>query len=286
MKNVVIGGTGTVGSLVVNELLARKEEVRVVTRSAEKAKALPAGVEGVVADLTDPTTLDAVFANAQHVFMANPVGMTETHEGLLAVNFAKAHNVKRFVYLSVHHMDQAVHIPHFGSKLPIETALKSVGLTHTILRPNNFYQNDAWMKDALTQYGVYGMPIGDIGCSRVDARDIAELAVLAMTHNGHENKTYNVVGPQLWNGAATAEIWGSELGKKVSYVGNDLDAWEKSAASMMPAFMVYDMKIMFRFFQEKGLKGTDADLSLLTKLLGHAPRSFGDFVNETVQAWK
>ena len=50
MKTLVVGGTGTTGGAVVGGLLARGEQVRVMTRSAEKARALPAGVEGVVGD--------------------------------------------------------------------------------------------------------------------------------------------------------------------------------------------------------------------------------------------
>ncbi len=46
MKILVIGGTGVVGSQVVRELLARKMDVRVLTRSADKARGLPAGAEG------------------------------------------------------------------------------------------------------------------------------------------------------------------------------------------------------------------------------------------------
>ncbi len=53
MMTLVMGGTGTVRSQVVKELLSRKVETFVFTRSAEKAKELPAGVEPVVGDLLD-----------------------------------------------------------------------------------------------------------------------------------------------------------------------------------------------------------------------------------------
>jgi hypothetical protein len=53
----------------------------------------------------------------------------------------------------------------------------------------------------------------------------------------------------------------------------------------MPAFMVFDFKLMYAFFQEKGLRAAPGDLEKLTALLGHAPRRFDDFAAETARAW-
>ena len=70
MTILVIGGTGTVGSQVVHELLARKAVVRVLTRSADKAKGLPGGSEGVLGDLLDPGTVRSVFKGIDSVFIS------------------------------------------------------------------------------------------------------------------------------------------------------------------------------------------------------------------------
>lgn len=286
MKILAIGGTGTVGSQVVQELLARNAEVQVLTRSADKAKGLPAGVQGVTGDLLDPGTVRSVFRGVDGVFMLNAVSLTETHEGLMALNGASMSGVKHFVYMSVHNLDQAPHLPHFGSKLPIESALKSSGMRYTILRPNNFYQNDYWVKDALLQYGMYPQPIGYVGLSRVDARDIAEAAAIALTTSGHEGQTYNLVGPDVHTGKSTADVWSRALGKSVVYGGNDLDAWEQQSLQYLPAWMVFDFRLMYAFFQKNGLKATPTDIERQTKLLGHAPRSFEDFTRETARTWK
>ena len=86
MKILVIGGTGTVGSQVVRELLACQMDVRVLTRSADKAKSLPAGAQGVTGDLLDPGTVRSVFRGMDGVFLLSGVSTTETHEGLMALN--------------------------------------------------------------------------------------------------------------------------------------------------------------------------------------------------------
>jgi uncharacterized protein YbjT (DUF2867 family) len=203
----------------------------------------------------------------------------------MAVNGARMAGAKKLVFLSIHRLDEAPHLPHFGAKIPIEAAVKASGIPFTILRPNNFYQNDLWYKDAMLGHGVYPQPFGDAGLSRVDVRDIAEVAALALTSDAAKNETVNLVGPDLLTATGTAATWGGVLGRKIAYGGNDLDAWEKASLAYLPAFAVFDFRLMYQFFQEKGLKATPADLERLTALLGRAPRRFDEFAAETARAW-
>src|SRR5207245_11667992 len=97
---------------------------------------------------------------------------------------------------SVHHGQDAPHVPHFGSNVAVEAAIAASGIPHTVIRPNNYYQNDEWFRDVMLQHGVYPQPIGEVGLSRVDVRDIAEAAAIALTEPGHDGKTYNLVVPE------------------------------------------------------------------------------------------
>jgi uncharacterized protein YbjT (DUF2867 family) len=286
MRHLVLGGTGTVGSLVVRGLLDKGEAVRVLTRSPEHAKALPKGAEAVLGDLTDPGTYEKIFAGFDNLFLLTANGPSDLMEGLAAVNEAKRTRAKRVVHLSIHDVEKCAEAPHFASKIAIERALKESGLPHTILRPNNFYQNDYWSKDVILQYGVYPQPIGDVGLSRVDARDIGEAAVRALTEGGHFGKTYALVGPGAVTGKDCAAEFAKALGKPVAYGGNDLAAWAKSMAPYLPAWAVYDYALMYAAFQAKGLKATAAQLAETRAILGREPRKFADFVSETVAAWK
>ena len=137
----------------------------------------------------------------------------------------------------------------------------------------------------MLKYGVYPQPMGDVGLSRVDVRDIAEAAAIALTSDSHGGQTYNLVGPDVVTGRSTAEAWTRALGKPVAYGGNDLDAWEKQSLQYLPAWMVFDFRLMYAFFQEKGLKATPADVERLTSLLGHPPRGFQSFAAETAKLW-
>ena len=286
MKTLVLGATGTVGSQVTRGLVARGQAVRVLTRSADKAKSLPAGVEARVGDLTSPRELGPVFDGVDKLFLLNAVSPTETQEGLSALDWAKTVGVRTLVYLSVQHVERGPHIPHFGGKFAIEAAIRESGLDYTILQPNNFYQNDYWLKDAILSYGVYAQPIGNVGLSRVDVRDIAAAAVNVLTTDAHRNQTYVLAGPDALTGADCAAAYSRHLGKPVAYMGDDLDAWEQQAITMLPGWMAFDFKIMYRFFQEHGLRATAADLDKMQKVVGHAPRAFDAFVAEAVGSWR
>jgi uncharacterized protein YbjT (DUF2867 family) len=285
MKVLVTGGTGTVGSQVVGELLSRGVDVQVLTRDASKAAKLPAGAKAVVGDLSKVETVRTVFKGVDGVFLINTVTPTEVQEGILSVCGLRGENVKRLVYVSVHHADQAPWLPHFGGKLGVEEAVRKSGVPSTILRPNNFYQNDYFFKDVILQHGVYPQPIGNAGLHRVDVRDIAEAAAVALTTSGHEGQTYDLVGPEAHTGESTAAAWSRALGRPVVYGGDDLEAWEKQALQFMPDYLVYDFKHMYDFFQTKGLKASPEAIDRQTRLLGHAPRSYGAFVSETASAW-
>jgi uncharacterized protein YbjT (DUF2867 family) len=282
-KTMVIGGTGTVGSQVVKELLARGVEVRVMTRSADRIASLPKGVEGVVGSMQQPESLPSVFAGADSLFLITPVDRDETVQGIEAADAAVAAGIKRIVYLSVHKADKALTIPHFVSKLPVEGVIRSSGVEYTILRPSNFYQNDLAVLDAI-RAGIYPQPSGSIGTHRVDVRDIAEAAAIALTQPGHSGKTYSLVGPRAWTGPQIAATLTQHLGKPVTYVGDDLKAWATQMRTFLPHWLVRDLEIMYQFFLNNGLLATQAEIDEITAVLGHAPRSYEAFIKEVLPA--
>lgn len=286
MKILVIGGTGTVGSQVVSGLLKKHHEVHVLTRSTEKAMQLPAGVHAAVGSLEEPKTLAKPMRDKDAVFLLNGLAQNETQQGLAAVGSARANGVRKIVYMSVHNLESAPHIPHFASKIPIQNAIRESKMAWTFIQPNSFFQNDLWFRDAITQFGVYPQPIGDMGMSRVDVRDIADASVNALTEPGHEGKIYPLVGPDIHTGESTADVYSRLLAREVRYGGNDLEAWEKAAKGHYPDWLLHDLKIMYAHFQKHGLRATTHDHGLQAKVLGHAPRRFVDFVAEIAPGWQ
>jgi len=286
MIPLVIGGTGTVGSQSVRKLVEGGINVRVMTRDTGRFAALPKGAVGVVGDLENPTSLREAFKGADSLFLITPLSPTETLQGIAAVEAAKSAGIRRIVYMSVYLPKGSEHIPHFKSKIPVEEAVQQSRLEWTILRPNNFFQNDHWFQEAITKYGVYPQPIGSKGMHRVDVRDIADAAVNALTQPGHHAQIYPLNGFDLLTGADVARIWGRHLGREVRYAGDDLDAWAAQARNALPEWMVNDFRIMYQYFQQSGFRATEADFTQQRKGVGHEPRSFEAFVSEIAPRWK
>jgi uncharacterized protein YbjT (DUF2867 family) len=283
MKVLVIGGTGTVGSAVVAALEAGGYEPRVMTRSAEKASQLRPGTERVVADLEQPATLPAAFTGVDGVFLLVAVSRTETAQGLAGVEAAKAAGLRRIVYMSVGMPPGSDVVPHIASKIPVERSVQASGIPWTILRPNNFFQNDIWLREAIMTYGVYPQPIGSRGLNRVDVRDIADAAANAFTRGVGGIVPLN--GPRGLTGDDTARIYSERLKRPVRYGGDDLDAWAKQASTMFPPWMVHDFRIMYDYFIRKGAPASGTDFAAQEILLGRAPRPFEAFVEELAKEW-
>ncbi|MGH7550119.1 MAG: SDR family oxidoreductase [Gemmatimonadota bacterium] len=283
MRVLVIGGTGTVGSEIVSQLRKRGVDTRVLTRSPEKEGS--AGVEYVAGDLEKPESLAPAFEGVDRAYLLTPLHPRETELGLSAIRAASEAGVERIVLQTVHRAGQAPHIPHFASKLEMLQVIREAGIPWVDLAPNSFFQNDLRYRDALLKHGVYPQPIGHAGASRVDVRDIAEAAIVTLLEPGYEERSIAVVGPKVLTGEGTAEIWSRVLDRPVRYIGDDLEAWSSQVRGIIPDWMVGDLAMMYRFFQEKGLAATDEELDDMRRILGREPRPFGDFAAETASRW-
>lgn len=286
MKILVTGGTGTVGSAVINALHERNADIRALVRDKSKAQHLPHDVELVAGDLLDPVSVENALANVDKVYLLNAVVPDELTQGLIVFGLAKRMGISQLVYHSVFQAERFKDVPHFASKFAIEQALKQFELPYTILRPNYFFQNDALLQQPLTGAGIYPMPLGPAGVSAVDVRDIAAAAATVLTTVGHAGQTYNLVGPKPLSGPRAATIWSNALGKDVHYPGEDFDAYEKQMRQLMPAWSAFDLRMMFQGYCERGFVASADDITTLTHLLGHQPLDYEAFVQETVAGWQ
>src|ERR1035438_4941039 len=277
MKILVTGGTGHVGSEVVKELQKRKADVRILIRKEETPA--PAGVQVMVGDLLDPVSVQKAMHGVDKLYLLNAVAPDELTQGLIAYDLAKKLKLKHIVYHSVFRVERFKDVPHFASKLAIESALREFEVPFTIIRPNYFIQNDATLKDALMKAGIYPAPLGNIGISVVDIRDIAEATAIVLTSDEHDGKTYNLNGPEALSGPKAASIWSKLLGKEIRYAGHDMDDFEEQMRKSAPSWSAFDIRMMFQGYLERGFVAETGDVEKLTKLLGHAPHE--DFAAET-----
>src|SRR3954464_2230371 len=179
MTILVTGATGTVGRQIIEQLVKRGADVCALVRDPAKAN-LPAGVNVVKGDLLDVDSLRGAFSGVSTLFLLNAVTPDEFTQALIALNRAHEAGIRRVVYLSVIHCDLYLNVPHFAGKFGVERMIEQMGFEATILRPAYFMQNDLTIKDVVTGYGVYPMPIGSKGLAMIDTRDIAEIAAIEL----------------------------------------------------------------------------------------------------------
>ncbi|MNZ72494.1 NAD(P)H azoreductase [compost metagenome] len=286
MSILVIGATGTIGSLITKGLASAGAEVKALVRQAGKCD-FPAGVTEVVADLTDVPSMRVALSSVRTLFLLNAVTPDEVTQALITLNLAQEAGIERIVYLSVIHADKFTNVPHFTGKHTVERMIESFNIPATILRPAYFMQNDRMVQQTIQNYSVYPMPIGSAGVSMIDARDIADVAVAELLRRDKapsalDRVTLELVGPQALTGASVAKIWSSALGRDIAYGGDDVAAFEGQLASYGPTWLAYDMRLMMAGIQKFGMQATEGTVEQLQTIIGHPLRTYEDFVREAI----
>ena len=269
---------------MVKELKKRDADLRVLVRKPNE-ESLP-GVEMVVGDLLDPVSIEKALQGVDKLYLLNAVTPDELTQGLIAYDLARKRKLSHVVYHSVFRVEHFKDVPHFASKLAIESAIREFDVPFTIIRPNYFFQNDASFKDILNKMSVYPNPLGLVGISAVDIRDIAEATAITLMSSEHFGKTYNVNGPAILSGPKAASIWSEVLGKEIKYAGDNLDAFEGQMRKHGPSWAAFDIRMMFQGYLERGFVAEDGDAATLKDLLGHNPRTYEDFARETMREWQ
>ncbi|NNG23853.1 NmrA/HSCARG family protein [Telluria aromaticivorans] len=285
MTILVTGATGKVGRQVVDQLVQRGAAVRALARKPADAGLLP-GVDVVQGDLLDVDALRAAMSGVSTLFLLNAVAADEFTQALVTLNVARQAGVERVVYLSVIHSDVYVDVPHFAGKFGVERMLEQLDFSATILRPAYFMDNDLTIKDVVTGYGVYPMPVGARGLAMIDSRDIGEIAALELIRRDQASEALpleriNLVGPDTLTGAQLAAIWTEVLDRPIVYGGDDTAAFEQNLRQFMPGWMAYDMRLMAERFLSDGMVPDTGDAARLVRLLGRPLRSYRDFAAET-----
>lgn len=276
----VVGGTGRLGVHCVSALQRTGAQVRVIARGAAGIVALPDGAQGYAGDLDLPPSLAPALDGATAMMLITTNGPRETAQGSAAVAAAITAGVRRIAFLSLPRT-----APHYGVKRPVEDAIVSSGLEACILRSNYFNQTDLGMRASILDSGIYPLPIGSVGVSRVDCRDIAAIAAAMLTRAGAPEPELDLSGPAPLSGEQVAACWSSACGKPVRYVGDDLDAWCASLATV-PEALRLQMRALMEFFQRGGGVAPPGNARQLEAIIGRPLLGFGAFATEVAEAWR
>jgi uncharacterized protein YbjT (DUF2867 family) len=271
---LVTGGTGRVGRHVVAGLLERGMAVRVLTRDPERARELLGDdIELVKGDFTQPATLAPAVAGVERVYLVTPGAPDQVEQERNVVEAARRGGVSHIVKQSVIGASTESPSALVRWHAEAERVVEASRLSFTLVRPTLFMQLAAELVGA---DGAIYSSVGEARLAFVDTRDVAAVAIAALTSRWHEGKTYTVTGPQAltWSEAA---VQLSSASRPVRYVPVPEEAVRESLASFMPEWRV-EPTLEFNRAIAGGLM--DAVTGAVEAVTGKRPRSFADFVRE------
>jgi len=216
---LVTGATGKIGIELVRQLWARGEPVRAFDRNRAHCKAITLpGLDLVEGDFNKPQTVARGLVGVDRLFLLIPSSSEVEKLQRNFVDAAKRNNVRHIVNLSKLGADERAKGRFQRYHGAVENYIRRSGIPFTFLRPNLFMQSLLDFRSTISSKGEFYGLAGDGKVSLVDVRDIAAVAVRALTEPGHEGKTYDLTGPESLTHAEIAEQLSKALGKHVEYV--------------------------------------------------------------------
>jgi uncharacterized protein YbjT (DUF2867 family) len=282
---LVTGATGTIGSQLVSALKGRGDvTVRVAVRDAAKAEALKGGnVTPVDFEYTRTDLIQKAVEGVEKLFLVTPFSPDQVDLAARLVDFAKAAGVKHIVKLSAFGADFEPGIQLGRWHRTVERYIVGSGVKYTFLRPNNFMENFINFYPPGQDGNIY-LPWGQGACSFIAGADVAAVAATALTSGGHENKAYELTGPEAFTIGQAAATLGEVSGRKVSYVDVPEAAAKKAMLGLgLPEWMV-DAMMELHGIDKAGYAAQVTDT--VRKVTGRDPIRFAEFARQHAARWK
>ena len=278
-NTLVVGAAGHFAGLVVPALAARGVRPRALVRTppqADTARRNGAG-EVVFGDLRDRAAMEEALRGVRRVFYISPVFQhDETEIGIAFVDAARRAGVDRVVFSTIIH--PSLDLRNHAAKIPIENALFQSGLDCTLLRPAVLYQNLAAAWPNVVRSGVLAEPFSATApIARVDYRDIAEVAAIALTEDHLLNGTFELGADGGMNRNEVAAIASAAAGRTIVAASPSFEEWAAGAELPYDADQKRQLAAMYANYDRHGLRGNPFTLRAI---LGRAPRAMHQFFTD------
>jgi uncharacterized protein YbjT (DUF2867 family) len=274
---VVTGAAGNVGGELVAALAKAGQPVRAVTRSAAPGRS-PSGVEVVSGDLNDPASLRPVLEGADGVFMLP--GYADMPGVHAEARRAGVRTVVQLSGMSAGSGDMSNAITAYMAMS--EQAARESGLAWTIVRPAMFMTNAFQWLPQLKAGDLVRAPFGPVRAAVTDPADIAAVAAVALTAPGHEERVYEVSGPESLSAGDRVAILGEVLGRDLRF---EAQTNEEARAEMSATTPAKYVDAFFDFYVAGALDESQV-LPTVQEVTGRAPRTFARWATAHADAFR
>ena len=278
---LITGASGNVGREVLRQAVLAGQRVRAAYQVVKQAS-VPDGVKAVVVDFNQPQTLQAALAGVEKVFLVGPPTDQLIPLERRAVDVIARSQVRHLVKLSAMGGRDAIFPRQHAES---EDYIRSTGIPYTFLRPNGFMQNLVnYSAPSIRTIGKFYGSEGDGRVSIIDIRDVAAVAVKALSEDGHAGRTYTLTGPEALSNSQVARKMSEVLGREVQFVNlppDDLKtALVSAGVSEWNAGALIDLQRLYR--EGKASSVTDE----VKRILGRETRSLTQFLMENRGAFE
>jgi uncharacterized protein YbjT (DUF2867 family) len=275
MRILVTGATGNIGRHLVNNLLVAGQQVRALTRNPSKA-GLPPPVEVIQGDMTMPETLPPALEGVESTYVSP--ASERFHE---FVDLARRAGVRRMVLLSgasaagdtERDRESWTH-PRYRA---VEVAVEDSGLAEwTFLRPGPFATNLLWWAPSIRAEGVVRAPYGAAVYPLIHEADIADVAALTLTQDGHVGEKYTLTGPETTSQVDQVAAISNAIGRDIRFEELTEEQWRATVGKFLPPGIVTDL---LRYWSETAEDPSTAlpVLPTVTRITGRPARTLAQW---------
>lgn len=275
---LITGATGSVGTQLIKYLSEKNVGFRVLAKKSDRATKLSSvkGLELVYGDLTDKSSVKNALQGIEKVFLLTNSSETAEALQLNFVDAAKANGVQHIVKLS--QLAATLHSPvrFLRYHATVEQKIKDIAMNYTFLRPNLFMQGLLGFKESIIKKGMFFAAVGEAKISLIDVRDIAAVAAETLTTEGHDNKIYDLTGPEAITHQQIADYFSKGLKKAIKFI--DVKPEDMYREVVIAGFPLWQAEGLIEDYAHYA-RGEAAYVSAAVQdITGHPPRNFQTFV--------
>jgi uncharacterized protein YbjT (DUF2867 family) len=281
---LVTGTPGNIGTPLAQHLIRQGSKIRLMVRKKPDdvlADLRSRGADIVQGDFSDPGSLGHCFTGVESAFLLVPVALETAEWKGNFIRAAKQNGVNRIVNLSVSGASSNSPINLFRWHWEAEQALESSGMAWTHLQPTDLARfNIRSLLPTIQSQGAFYSSIGEGRVALVDEEDVAEVAALALTEDGHDSKKYVLTGPKAVSYPEIADALTSKLGKTVKYIDIDpAQAKQAMVAAGLPDWVADFINDLRDLEKSGGASGPKEDIQ---RLLGRPPRTLETSIDAVI----